>query len=173
MNESTPERWLPVVGWEGLYEVSDLGRVRSLPRKHTRGRIRKLQIGKNGYWSVALSLNEIRKTYTLHRLMAEAFLGPRPEGQEVRHLDDNRLNCNLSNLAYGTRTENNLDRVRNGIHPNTVKTHCPYGHEYTPENTYRSPKYPERRWCKACLLRRNRATRARRRAERDTAAVAA
>ena len=63
-----------------------------------------------------------------------------PDGLEIRHLNDNKLDCRLVNLVYGTRSENKIDSVRNGIHPMTRRTRCPQGHEYTEENTYWKPR---------------------------------
>ena len=128
------ERWLPVVGFEGFYEVSDLGRVRSLDRiitlhrydGHTgeemwvsykmKGRILKPELRKNtGYLYVMLG----RKTRhrAIHRLVLEAFVGPCPEGQEARHLDDLGAHNELSNLLWGTRADNQHDAIRNGRSP--------------------------------------------------------
>lgn len=101
------EIWKPVVGHSG-YEASDQGRVRSLLRGI---RILRPGLASNGYWTVAL---RGRKTRTVHSLVLEAFVGPRPEGMEVRHLDGNRLNACLSNLRYGTRVENAADSDRHG-----------------------------------------------------------
>lgn len=117
------ERWLPVPGYEGLYEVSDMGQVRSLGRTATLvdGRTRKkfghiLKPTKRRYWCVCLSAVRPRKFATVHSLVLAAFVGPRPEGQVGRHLDDNRDDNRLVNLAYGTQSDNMLDSVRNGTH---------------------------------------------------------
>jgi hypothetical protein len=116
------EQWLPVVGYEGLYEVSDRGRVRSLDRNVTtragvrryKGRILRMT-PVNGYPAVALSLVGKQDTRPVHLLLMEAFAGPCPEGQEVRHLNDVKTDCRWpENLAYGTRKENFKDRLRNG-----------------------------------------------------------
>jgi hypothetical protein len=117
------ERWLPVVGYEGLYEVSDRGQVRSLDRDVTtragvrryKGRILRMA-PVNGYPCVALSLVGKQDTRPVHHLVMEAFAGPRPEGQDIRHLNDIKTDCRWpENLAYGTRKENFADRVVNGI----------------------------------------------------------
>lgn len=136
------ERWLPVVGYEGYYEVSDQGRVRSLPRltrkgNLTGGRILSPSGGKSDYRRVDLWVNGVARTRLVHGLMMEAFAGPRPEGMEIRHLDGTRSNNRWpDNLAYGTRSENQQDTVRHGKHQNASKTRCKKGHEFTPENTY-------------------------------------
>lgn len=137
--EDVTERWLPVVGWEGLYEVSDLGHVRSLARR-TPGGIRggrtlRLAVARNGYLCVSLWKLGVGTTRTVHTLVTEAFIGPRPEGHQVRHLDGNRAHPELSNLAYGTPAENSADMKVHGTNRNAAKTVCRHGHEYTPANT--------------------------------------
>lgn len=118
------EEWKPIVGYEGYYEVSNHGNVRGCERwvDGCRGgglRLRKQRplrhnLSDQGYLIVRLSKHRIGKTYAVHRLVAAAFLGPRPEGQEIRHLDGSRINARLDNLAYGTRTENVADSKRHG-----------------------------------------------------------
>jgi hypothetical protein len=134
---SKPERWLPVVGYEGLYEVSDFGRVRSLPRPGTQrgGRILKLPPNSGGYPVVSLSRANRHVTRPVHVLVAAAFLGPRPNGMQVCHNDGHRTNAVLANLRYDTPGGNSQDMIRHGTSRQRAKTHCPKGHEYTPENT--------------------------------------
>lgn len=116
------EIWKPVVGHTG-YEVSNLGRVRSLDRiieyrnrrgvlcfYKKQGRILRPGIASNGYPTVAL----YGVTRTMHSLVIEAFIGPRLSGMEVRHLDGKRTNCILDNLAYGTPADNRADSKRHG-----------------------------------------------------------
>src|SRR6266576_797367 len=103
------ETWRAVIGYEGLYEVSDLGRVRSLPtndRWRRNGRILNQATHPNGYKQVGLSNAFRRKrTWTVHHLVLTAFIGPRPVGLESRHLDGNPGNNTPGNLAWGTRSE--------------------------------------------------------------------
>lgn len=109
------EEWRPVVGYEGQYEVSNLGRVRSLDRmvpykggtsRRVRGKEIRCSNGGNGYPRVSLSG---RKFKLIHVLVAESFLGPRPSGKEVRHLNGDRSDPRLANLAYGSQSENSHD----------------------------------------------------------------
>jgi len=169
MNDVTPERWLPIVGWEGSYEVSDLGRVRSIPRRDPRGKrlagkVLSPGLDTVGYPMVILHRHG-RTTRTVHRLVAAAFLGSCPPGQEVRHLDGCRTNPRLDNLAYGTKSENQQDSIRHGTHSSLAKTHCPAGHEYTPENTYVNNR--GERMCRECGRVRGRRQRLARRQERE------
>lgn len=112
------ECWLPVPDWEGLYEVSDMGRVRSLSRRRHPGRILKPTKTRDGfYWRVDLSRNGEQRTRLIHQLVLEAFVGPRPEGMVACHGPARSLDNRLSNLSYGTVSENNLDKARDGTVP--------------------------------------------------------
>lgn len=105
-----PEKWRPVVGFENSYKISTSGRVKSYARG-ARGRVLSPGIASNGYPTVALGRGNTR---TLHSMVAAAFIGPCPKGQEVRHRDGNRKNSALRNLHYGTRSDNIRDAVRHG-----------------------------------------------------------
>lgn len=92
----------------------------------------------------------------MHVLVAAAWLGPRPDGLVIRHLDGNSRNNDVRNLAYGTPAENVRDTVRHGTHPEASKTHCYRGHEFTEDNTYHytyvrngESLYPTR-FCRKC-----------------------
>ena len=123
------EYWKPVVGWEDFYEVSDQGRVRSVPRtiellcNGTLGKrsfpsvIRKLHLSRRGYWTVRLHAQGRKgKTFDVHHLVAEAFIGPRPPRYDTCHGAKGRQCNEPSNLSYGTRSENLKDRDRDGTH---------------------------------------------------------
>lgn len=146
------EIWLPVVGYEGFYEVSSLGRVMSLPRQTAKGFyggcILKGNKAPSGHVAVMLSKRGNIRRRMVHQLVAEAFIGPRPEGMETRHLNDVADDNRAENLAYGTSHDNKMDMVRNGGHYYANRTHCPQGHPYDEVNTYRSPKGG--RDCRAC-----------------------
>jgi len=122
MEVNMEEQWKPIPGFEG-YEVSDRGRVRSYWERRGRGkgngkgcdffisdepqRIMSTngRIGRTGYPAVNLKGN----VYPVHRLVLLAFVGPLPDGLESRHLDGNPENNKLSNLCYGTASENTND----------------------------------------------------------------
>lgn len=127
------ERWLSVVGYEGQYEVSDLGRVRSLDRviwdrngRCVRLRGKLIKPGRTGN-RVTVALNG--KSFYVHNLVLIAFVGPCPPGKECCHnTTDSTDNC-LSNIRWGTRQDNMFDRGKQGTdyHRNLVT--CPRGHE--------------------------------------------
>lgn len=166
MTDATPETWLPVADYEGLYLVSRLGCVRSLPRNTTSGRIMKLFPDRHGYLYITLTKDGRQKRRPVHQLVMEAFAGPCPPGKEIRHLDGDPANNRWApgneeetvtaggNLFYGTRGQNMMDAVRHGTHPTGSITECPQGHEYTPENTrlYKSGS----RACKECAKTQSR-----------------
>lgn len=108
------EAWRPVVDFEGCYEVSNYGQVKSIPRPSATGGIRAQRRNSGGYPYVVLSGNGLRTTRTVHRLVLEAFVGPKPDGMEARHLDGMRDNNRLDNLCWGTKTENMADKLMHG-----------------------------------------------------------
>ena len=110
------ERWKDVVGYKGLYKVSDTGRVRRSKEgiNTAIGKILRHLIGSNGYPSVALYKNGKRKQPTVHSLVLQAFVGPCPFGMECCHYDGERSNPNLCNLRWGTRSSNRDDSRRHG-----------------------------------------------------------
>lgn len=109
------EKWLPVVGWEGLYEVSDKGRVRRVaPGPGTRyGRVLNRTILTSGYPSVMLQKRPRKpKRVTVHSIVAAAFIGPRGPKMEVNHKDGDRTNAAADNLEYMSRNDNLLHAYR-------------------------------------------------------------
>jgi len=120
----TNERWRPVVGYEGLYDVSDRGRIRSYwssgPRSEAKvhkntSHIMSVKKLRCGYPSVRLQRLDGSRTFRdVHSLIMRAFVGTRPRGQQVRHLNGVRMDNRLENLRYGTPSENQMDRVLHG-----------------------------------------------------------
>src|SRR5580658_3531644 len=97
------ENWKDVIGYEGLYRVSDQGRVMRLTG-YRAGLIKgEIQFG---YHRVALSKDGIAKKFQAHCLVAEAFIGPLPEGKEVNHKNGKKADNRIENLEYATRSEN-------------------------------------------------------------------
>jgi hypothetical protein len=102
--------WKPIKGYEGSYEVSNHGDVRSVDRINAYGRHQKERILKQsltkGYAKVGLYREGVLKWHLVHRLVAEAFLGECPFGCEVNHIDEDRLNNCAENLEYTTHADN-------------------------------------------------------------------
>ncbi|MFC3848880.1 NUMOD4 motif-containing HNH endonuclease [Corynebacterium hansenii] len=153
------ETWRPIPGWEGRYEASTHGRIRNVPRriimrngipKTIRPRILTPQRkDKYGHLTLNLSRGDGRSNNRMvHRLIAETFLGPRPDGMHVRHLNGDPTDNRPENLAYGTHSENMRDMVRHGRN-NVSKTHCPQGHPYSGANL-RGEVGVGRRVCRSC-----------------------
>ncbi|MHA7703387.1 NUMOD4 motif-containing HNH endonuclease [Mycobacterium sp. ML4] len=172
-------KWRPVVGFEGRYEVSDTGLIRSLDRiiearngsrwrpqepgvpgvRRLKGRVIKPGRHKEtGHLHVVLEGRVDRK---VHTLVLEAFVGPCPPGLMARHADDNPANNHIGNLSWGTRSQNSYDAVRNGRHWQVNKTHCKHGHPLSGDNLRLSPD--GHRLCKECGRRRGREHLARKR----------
>lgn len=118
---STLEEWRDVPSYEGLYKVSNLGRVCSLARKDTKGRrinekiLKPLPDG-GGYLRVTLYPNVRGKKTPIHQLVARVFLGERPFKYEINHIDGNTFNNAVSNLEYVTKARNGKHAVEIGLH---------------------------------------------------------
>lgn len=163
------EEWRPVVGYEGFYEVSNKGQVRSLPRVvpgryegyfYTRpGRVLKPSPNNGGHLGVYLTGACSKKRHLVHRLVAESFI-PNPNNHPfVLHWDDNPSNNEVGNLRWGTGSDNVLDSVRNGTHRQTVKTQCPRGHLLEGSNLYERKTETGQvisRRCRECTIVQNR-----------------
>lgn len=114
------EEWRDVAGYEGLYKVSSLGRVYSVPRLSANGsrvgnRVLSPNRHKNGYLSVMLSKDGRANRALVHRLVARAFLGVDDERTEVNHIDGRKDNNAVSNLEWCNHSENNAHAVRIGL----------------------------------------------------------
>lgn len=151
------EQWKPVVGYEGYYEVSSEGRIRSIAtgRNRLTGRMLKTSSDADGYQVLNLSRDGKQRQHKLHRIVATAFHGQ--SDLFALHGDGNPGNNRASNLRWGTPLENIYDRRRHGTarNQNTGKVRCKRGHELTEDNVYiyeyRSGK---QRHCKACVALR-------------------
>ena len=116
MTES--EVWKDVVGYEGLYQVSNKGNIYSVERKDTvgrkcGGRMLQLSYHSNGYLRVNLSKNVITKQHLIHRLVAQAFVPNQNNYLEINHKDENKANNNVENLEWCTREYNMNYGTRN------------------------------------------------------------
>lgn len=151
------EEWRPAAGWEGFYEVSTLGEVRSAARTVPHKRYGAMTLRRRwmaqvttsqGYRTVTLSRDGKHLVVRVHVLVLETFVGPRPEGHDGCHNDGDPEHNDLSNLRWDTRSANVRDQVAHGTHSVANRTHCPQGHQYTTANTER--KKGNRRVCKTC-----------------------
>jgi DNA-binding XRE family transcriptional regulator len=109
------EVWKDFAGYEGFYQASSGGEVKRLIGiccKKERV-LRKNDIV-SGYIRISLIKNGKRKRILLHRIILLAFKGPCPKGMEGCHIDGNKLNNNINNLKYATRSENALDKISHG-----------------------------------------------------------
>lgn len=116
------EIWKDVIRYEGIYEVSNKGRVRAKERvfiqrngsiKHRRARILQTKVA-GFYPEVSLCVDYAIEKRRVHDLVAESFLGPRPKGMYVCHNDGTMDNNNLDNLRYDTPAGNSADKIKHG-----------------------------------------------------------
>jgi hypothetical protein len=126
---STEEIWRPVADWEGLYEVSNLGRVRSLDRlasngRRYRGKLLTSVLDSSGYLIVRLSEGGKCKNGYIQRMVLRAFVGEPPEGMECAHLDGTRTNNRINNLAWVSIKENASHRKLHGSENTAVGEAC-------------------------------------------------
>lgn len=150
------EIWLPVVGYEGLYEVSNRGRVRSLPRRDAQGGQRRMRMHRpsrmDAYGHLGVKLRkdgEVRSRY-VHQLVLEAFVGARPEGTIACHWNDVSDDNRVENLRWATPRDNRNDMIRNGHDINLAKTECKWGHPLTEDNVR---THAGHRQCRTCQRR--------------------
>lgn len=111
MEELKVEVWKDIPNFEGLYQVSNLGNVKSLNRiindrhKNIKGKLLKPNIA-NGYYKVVLSKNGKLKTIPIHKLVAQTFILNADNKPQINHIDGNKLNNNINNLEFVTAKEN-------------------------------------------------------------------
>lgn len=159
--------WRDIPGYEGHYQASDDGLIKSLARSYVnksgqtqpiRERILSpgTEVGRtrgNKYATVHLRApdGKSRRSWKVHQLVARTFHGPPPfPGAEVCHGDGNSLNNRADNLRWDTRAANGVDSVKHGTNRYAARTHCESGHEYTPENTRWVGPTRTRRGCRMC-----------------------
>lgn len=167
MHDDSRERWLPIPGYEGLYEVSNHGQVRSLDRMVKtrsgsctlrRGRTLKPMLFNNGYLMVALKRTDEKKRQVgIHTLVLTTFTGDRPPDAVGCHNDGDAMNNRLENLRWDTQAGNIQDSVRQGTHRNTRKSSCDRGHLLAKPNLRSNRSSPHGRGtCLSCVRTRER-----------------
>lgn len=118
---SVKEEWRPVVGYEGHYLVSSLGRVKSDPaRKRLPNRLMSPQFNRKGYLHVCLNRNGRQKTWVIHLLVMKAFVGPRPPGLQINHKNGTKHDNWVGNLEYCTCSRNRRHAYDVGLHSHPV-----------------------------------------------------
>lgn len=132
------EIWVNIIGFK-LYQVSNLGRVKSLRNNKILS-----QTIIFGYHLVRLTENSISKQHRVHRLVAEAFI-PNPEFKEtVNHEDGNKSNNNVNNLRWATQLENNVHAYQNGLNKGAIKKCFQYSLQFDLLRCFSSVKEAER-----------------------------
>lgn len=108
------EEWKDIKGYEGIYQISNMGRVKSLSNgKYKKEKIRKYRKDKDGYLQLNLHKNNVMTTFKVHRLVAEAFI-PNPHNlPQVNHKDEDKTNNRVDNLEWCTVEYNNNYGTRN------------------------------------------------------------
>lgn len=161
MTDPDDEQWLPVLGWESYYEVSDQGRVRSLDRLACLGRGGRIGVRRgrllapatdkrSGYRVVSLWASPVRRSARVHTLVLEAFVGPRPAGLEALHGNGNPSDNRLANLSWNTSTANAADVRAHGHHNHGSKDRCKRGHRKIEPNIAPHSIRDGHRSCRAC-----------------------
>lgn len=117
------EKWKDIKDYDGLYQVSNLGNVKSLGNKsnHKEPIILKPTINKNGYMAVRLQKDKKVKYIFIHKLVAEAFLRKKKENLQVNHKDGNKRNNKVNNLEWCTASENIIHSFKIGLRKPTIK----------------------------------------------------
>lgn len=114
--EEEIEIWKDIIGWEGCYQISNLGSVKSLKRKNVlKDKILKHRINKYGYACVTFRSPTKNAYYTIHRLVAITFILNLESKLEVNHIDGNKLNNHINNLEWCTNRENIEHAVKIGL----------------------------------------------------------
>lgn len=134
------EIWKDIKGFEGLYQISNYGNIKSLERtfeyigknqfgefktiKKHKEMIIKQSINGNGYYQVCLRKENIKKNLLVHRLIAEAFIDNPDNKPTINHIDGNRLNNSINNLEWATMLEQQIHRVYYLGHKNIIGEKC-------------------------------------------------
>lgn len=123
------ETWKDIKGFEGIYQISNMGRVKSF-KADPNGRILSIKNSKGDYLNIVLCHGNKRRSVKVHRLVAEAFI-PNPDNKpEVNHKDGNKQNNRVGNLEWATRIENQRHAL--ALNPNILKGMVQYNRYIRP-----------------------------------------
>lgn len=156
---------IPIPGYEGHYVLDDNYDIWSIKRQKPY-RMTTWVKRDTGHLRITLSLHGKKRSWGMHQIIMLVLKGPPPLGKEVCHNDGDPTNNHPSNLRYDTRLSNILDSVALGTHSMARKTHCPAGHEYTPDNTYYY-RDGRSRQCRTCAINRSIESRRRKKEQRE------
>lgn len=163
-----PPEWRAVPGYEGSYEVSTSGEIRSLDRvlpqkngipRPVRGRILKPWKTHSGHLQIDLNRDGEVERRTVHRVVIETFRGHPSPGQECCHINGDPSDNRVSNLRWDTKSANFRDSIRHGTNKETRKTHCPRGHVLQAPNLRPGRVKQGKRECLACCRAHSRVRR--------------
>ena len=120
------EQWKDIEEFKGLYQISNLGKVKSIERYKNNGRgmqllpekLKEVQIQPNGYHYVNLYVNNKNHTRRIHRLVATAFIPNTESKPDVNHIDGNKANNTINNLEWSTKKENIQHMIKSGYGAN-------------------------------------------------------
>lgn len=126
------EEWKWIEGYEGLYQISNLGRLKSFHRNKTVGEILSIKNSKGWYLTIPLRGNGVRRTVRIHQLVAETFIGEIPKGYHVHHKDGNKQNNKVTNLEIIHPKQHNLETMKQ------YPDYCKGMNEY---NKYQRPRH--------------------------------
>lgn len=126
------EEWKWIKGYEGLYQISNYGRIKSFHKNKSEGEIRSVKHSRGWYLTLPLVKDGRKKTVRIHQLVADTFIGPIPEGYQVHHKDGNKQNNNVDNLEIIHPIKHREETAQQ--HPDI----CKGMNEY---NKYKRPKH--------------------------------
>ena len=119
----SPELWADIKGCEGYYQITQSGKIRSLPRIRRMSnrntfypmKILKQSISSNGYFIVSIWMNGVKKTFPVHRLIAETFIGNPDNKSQVNHKNGIKADNRIENLEWVSQSENAIHAIKSGL----------------------------------------------------------
>lgn len=127
------EIWKWIDGFEGVYQISNKGRLKSF-KVNKNGTTTMYTNKNNDYFSIILKHNGKKRHCRIHELVAEAFIGDRPNGYQVHHIDENKQNNCVENLKYMSTKEHRLETIR--LNPNSICGMINYNKNIRPKRIF-------------------------------------